>query len=242
MGRKPTGLVWPLPTPIAQQEFPQYCRDRWLSSWEPRLLFQRTQVWFPAPTGWLATACNIHFRGCNALFWPPRVPNTHPHNNTNKTFKKNTSTHNVGSLSPWPGSLTTWPAATGKIRAEFPVLYYSILQLSENRNLVKQYQFSFTWGCSSWTFCDYTRTYTYPTLNMTATASGWHTTWLAGLWPTCTCWQACGWHACGWHARGWQACGWHARGFMHMTDTFGWHAHGWHACGWQACGWKALQP
>jgi hypothetical protein len=35
------------------------------------LLFQMSQIPFPASAWWLATICNSSPRRCNALFWPP---------------------------------------------------------------------------------------------------------------------------------------------------------------------------
>lgn len=48
--------------------------ERRLSVW---LLFQRTQVLFPAHTWWLTTICNCSFKGSDVRLWPPWAPGTH---------------------------------------------------------------------------------------------------------------------------------------------------------------------
>jgi len=44
--------------------------ERWLSSERYWLLFQRTQVQFPALTGWLMTMCTSSPRASDTFFWP----------------------------------------------------------------------------------------------------------------------------------------------------------------------------
>jgi hypothetical protein len=50
--------------------------EKWLSSKEYCLLFQRTQVQFPLPTEWLIIICNFSLRRYGVLFWPLRTPGT----------------------------------------------------------------------------------------------------------------------------------------------------------------------
>jgi hypothetical protein len=42
--------------------------ERRLSGWGHWLLFQKTQVWFPAPTWWLTTVCKYISKGSSDLF------------------------------------------------------------------------------------------------------------------------------------------------------------------------------
>jgi hypothetical protein len=47
--------------------------ERWLSGLEHELIFQRTQVQFPAPTWWLTTVCNPSSRGSDTLLTDMQV-------------------------------------------------------------------------------------------------------------------------------------------------------------------------
>lgn len=43
--------------------------EKWLSSYENHLFFQRTWVW--APTWWFKTVCDSNSREPSAFFWTP---------------------------------------------------------------------------------------------------------------------------------------------------------------------------
>lgn len=63
-----------------------------MAQWLRTLVLQRTWVWYPGPTRWDTTICNLSSRGSGPLFWPPQV---HIHTVHRYSCRQSTQTHKI---------------------------------------------------------------------------------------------------------------------------------------------------